>query len=66
MASPWASARRFGYVTRLVAWAGIFAAQVAFSHWWLARFEFGPAEWLWRSMTYLQVQPMRRLQAKAA
>lgn len=37
-----------------------FALQIAFSHWWLARFRFGPAEWLWRSLTYLRVQPMRR------
>jgi uncharacterized protein len=37
-----------------------FAIQVAFSHWWLARFRFGPAEWLWRSLTYLKRQPMRR------
>lgn len=37
-----------------------FAAQVACSHWWMARFRFGPAEWLWRSLTYLKLQPMRR------
>lgn len=37
----------------------IFAAQVAFSRWWLARFRFGPVEWLWRSLTYGQAQPMR-------
>ena len=39
---------------------GFFAVQVLFSHWWLARFRFGPAEWLWRSLTYARVQPMRR------
>lgn len=27
---------------------------------WLRRFRFGPAEWLWRSLTYGQRQPMRR------
>ena len=27
---------------------------------WLARFRFGPAEWLWRSLTYGQAQPFRR------
>ena len=26
---------------------------------WLARFRFGPAEWLWRSLTYFRRQPMR-------
>lgn len=38
----------------------VFAAQVAFSHWWLARFRFGPLEWLWRAGTYLQWPPLRR------
>lgn len=37
----------------------VFALQVLFSHVWLARFRFGPAEWLWRSLTYRRVQPMR-------
>jgi uncharacterized protein len=37
----------------------VFAAQVAFSHWWLARFRYGPMEWLWRGFTYRQVPPMR-------
>jgi uncharacterized protein len=36
-----------------------FAAQIVFSRWWLARFRFGPAEWLWRSATYGRWQPMR-------
>lgn len=36
-----------------------FALQVVFSRWWLERFRFGPAEWLWRSLTYWQLQPMR-------
>ncbi len=38
----------------------VFAAQVAVSHAWLARFRFGPVEWLWRAMTYRQWPPMRR------
>ena len=50
---------RFGIPGRLVAFALIFGAQIAFSHWWLARFRFGPAEWLWRSLTYGRMQPMR-------
>ena len=29
-----------------------FAFQIAFSHWWLARYRFGPMEWLWRWLTY--------------
>lgn len=37
----------------------VFALQVAFSHWWLARFRYGPMEWLWRAFTYRQIPTMR-------
>ena len=33
--------------------------QVAFSHWWLGHFRFGPAEWLWRAFTYLKVPRLK-------
>jgi uncharacterized protein len=33
--------------------------QILGSVWWLKRFRFGPAEWLWRSLTYGRQQPMR-------
>ena len=39
---------------------GVWSAQVPASFWWLRRFRFGPAEWLWRSLTYGRFQPMRR------
>ena len=38
-----------------------FGLQVVISHWWMARYRFGPAEWVWRSLTYLKRQPMRRV-----
>ncbi|WP_225411368.1 DUF418 domain-containing protein [Stigmatella hybrida] len=38
----------------------LFWVQVGLSHLWLSRFRFGPAEWLWRSLTYGKAQPMRR------
>lgn len=37
----------------------IFMAQVLFSRIWLAQFRYGPLEWLWRSLTYFKMQPMR-------
>lgn len=29
-----------------------FVAQMIFSRWWLGRFQYGPAEWAWRALTY--------------
>jgi uncharacterized protein len=36
-----------------------FALQVCLARLWLSQFRFGPAEWLWRSLTYWKVQPFR-------
>jgi uncharacterized protein len=36
-----------------------FVLQLLFCTWWMGRFRFGPAEWLWRSLTYMKFQPMR-------
>lgn len=38
----------------------LFVVQVILSHWWISRYRFGPAEWLWRSLSYLEAQPLRR------
>lgn len=38
----------------------VWAVQLLWSPWWMARFRFGPFEWLWRSLTYWRLQPMRR------
>ena len=34
--------------------------QLIWSPLWLSGFRFGPFEWLWRSLTYWKIQPMRR------
>ena len=39
----------------------IWAFQLWFSPWWLARHRFGPAEWIWRSLTYGTRPPLRRV-----
>jgi len=49
------------YVIVLAIW--IF--QLALSPWWLNRYSFGPAEWLWRSLTYGAVQKWRVKNAAA-
>jgi uncharacterized protein len=41
----------------------IYSLQVLFSVWWLRRFQFGPMEWLWRTLTYGRRQPMALAQA---
>jgi uncharacterized protein len=37
----------------------IFLSHIPLSAWWLARYRFGPVEWLWRAATYARVEPMR-------
>jgi uncharacterized protein len=39
----------------------ILALQLVVSSVWLRHFQFGPVEWLWRTVSYRQVQPMRRV-----
>jgi uncharacterized protein len=38
----------------------VFAFQIIYSTIWLQYFQFGPLEWLWRSLTYRTRQPMIR------
>ncbi|TFG94452.1 MAG: DUF418 domain-containing protein, partial [Myxococcales bacterium] len=37
----------------------LFGLQLAASALWLARFRFGPVEWLWRSLAYGRREPLR-------
>ena len=41
--------------------AAVWAAQLILSPIWLRHYQFGPLEWLWRSLTYRRPQPMRRV-----
>jgi uncharacterized protein len=59
----------FGEVGRAAQWLfvlAVWAFELWLSRWWLERFRFGPFEWLWRTMTYLRPQPMRRPTPPAA
>jgi uncharacterized protein len=38
----------------------VWVVEIIWSHIWLRYFRFGPLEWLWRSLTYWQIQPLRR------
>ena len=39
---------------------GLCGLQIGLSHWWMARFQYGPVEWVWRALTYLTWPTMRR------
>jgi len=39
----------------------IWILQLILSPIWLRYFHFGPLEWLWRSLTYWKIQPMKRV-----
>ena len=47
-------------VTGFLLALGCFTVEMILSTWWLARFQFGPAEWLWRALTYGHLPPLRR------
>ena len=46
--------------TYVGAWIVFATAIVLFSNLWLARFRYGPLEWLWRMATYAKREPLRR------
>jgi uncharacterized protein len=48
-----------GRTTQVGITLGLCALQIGLSHWWLARYQYGPVEWLWRALTYLSWPPMR-------
>lgn len=37
----------------------VYILQLITSTYWLKRYRFGPVEWLWRSLTYGHIQPMK-------
>lgn len=51
---------KVGAAWGIVLTVAIYLLLIPLSHWWMKRFLYGPAEWLWRSMTYWKWQPMRR------
>jgi uncharacterized protein len=53
-------AGRFDYASQLLIVAAIWIVQLIVSPIWLQNFRYGPAEWLWRSLTYGRSQPMRQ------
>jgi uncharacterized protein len=53
----------YGFLSRLeqqLVVIGVWTLILVWSPVWLTHFRFGPMEWLWRSLTYWKIQPMRR------
>jgi uncharacterized protein len=53
----------YGHISRFGLWGFILGAWVIMLLWsepWLARFRFGPMEWLWRSLARGSIEKMRR------
>jgi len=50
---------KIGPFYRLLLALPVYVLLIILSRWWLKHFSIGPAEWLWRSLTYLKFQPMR-------
>jgi uncharacterized membrane protein YeiB len=46
------------YIQTLYVCAVIYGIQLVFSSLWLRYFQFGPIEWLWRGLTYLELPPL--------
>jgi uncharacterized protein len=52
---------RIGASTAIAIALAIVAVQIPLSRWWLARYSYGPMEWVWRRLTYGQPLPLRRV-----
>ncbi len=39
----------------------IVLVQMIWSKWWLSRYNYGPLEWLWRSLTYFKMFPFKKI-----
>lgn len=47
------------YLQSLIICLAIYVIQLIFSIMWLRVFRFGPLEWIWRMVTYMEVPPLR-------
>lgn len=53
----------FAHLSRFEAWLTVplvWLLMLAWSKPWLDRFQYGPLEWLWRSLARMELQPMRK------
>ena len=58
----WGLLAEMGASLLLAIAVAVFAIQIVFSEFWLKHFDYGIVEWLWRSLTYLKRQPLKKRQ----
>jgi uncharacterized protein len=57
---------KIGAAAAVGAAIAFFILQILLAHAWSTRFKLGPAEWVWRSLTYFKLQPNSRAAVDAA
>jgi uncharacterized protein len=50
---------KIGVAAAVGAAIAFYILQVLLAQAWMTRFTLGPVEWLWRSLTYFKLQPLR-------
>jgi uncharacterized protein len=55
---PWKLFGTLEYYQQMYVVFGVWAVNLTLSPLWLRYFQFGPVEWVWRSLTYGKRQPM--------
>jgi uncharacterized protein len=56
---PWKLYGKLEYYQYIYVVLAVWTVNLIVSPIWLRGFEFGPVEWVWRSLTYWKLQPMR-------
>ena len=64
--SPWALYGKLTYLQHHFVMSCVWVLNIAVSLLWLRSFQFGPLEWVWRSLTYWKLQPIRRYRSSLA
>jgi uncharacterized protein len=57
---------KIGVAASVACAIAFFVFEILFATWWLRRFNMGPIEWVWRSLTYFKLHPNGRVQVSAA
>lgn len=62
----------FGLFLKTAPWVNVllifpvYLLQVLLAKWWFTYFNYGPVEWLWRSLTFLRWYPLKKRQMASA